>query len=217
VSWKGTRTAKRMRAQRRNAARSTGPRSKEGRRRSALNQRRLALPRLASEIIESLKADPQDFLRTWRDVLAIFWFMDPEVQPFLDAVAWDWWLKQHYAVNGGSNELTLRAIDVRLECELHALVSAYRMLNRKWQCRLQSELGSSGRAGMWHLRLAVETRLRPYPELVRDGKLPKGSPLELAIDRWSPEMWDLDAPLTDLGDEDDADGNDEDDKDDDLG
>jgi hypothetical protein len=48
----------------------------------------------------------------------------------------------------------------------------------------------------------VETRLQPYPELVRAGRLPAESPLELAIDRWSPEMWDPNAPLTDLGDED---------------
>jgi hypothetical protein len=194
-----------MRAQHRNSALSTGPKTKEGRRRSALNQRQLVLPKLASEVLARLKADPEDFLRTWRDVLAIFWFMGPEMEPFLDAVAWDWWLKQHYALNGGANELTMRAIDVRLEHKLHDLVSAYRMVNRKWYRRLLSELGSAGRAGMWHLRLAVETRLKPYPELVRDGKLPKESPLELAIDRWSPEMWDPEVPLSDLGDEDDED------------
>jgi len=198
-----------MRAQHPRSVRSGGPRSKEGRRRSALNRRRLAVPKLGREIIGRLKADPEDFLRTWRDVLAIFWFMGPEVEPFLDAVAWDWWLKQHFALNGGANDLTLRAIDVRLERNLHDLVSAYRMVNRKWCTRLESELGSAGRPGMWHLRLAVETRLRPYPELVRDGKLPKESPLELAIDRWSPEMWDPDTELTDLGDEDDDEFQDE--------
>jgi hypothetical protein len=193
-----------MRAQPQNPVHSGGPKTKEGRRRSALNARGMAVPKLAREVLDRLKADPEDFLRIWRDVLAIFWFMGPELEPFLDAVAWDWWLKQHYARNGGANELTMRAIDVRLEHKLHDLVNAYRMVNRKWQSWLESELGSAGRAGMWHLRLAVETRLKPYQELVRTGKLPTVSPLELAIDRWSPEIWDLDAPLTDLGDEDDG-------------
>jgi hypothetical protein len=202
VSWKGSTTVKRIQAQRRNAALSTGPRTIEGRRRSALNRRGLAMPKLARKIIRRLKAKPEDFLRTWRDVLAIFWFMGPELDPFLDAVAWDWWLKQHRALSGEANELTLRAIDARLEHNLHNLVSAYRMTNRKWRCRLKSELGSAGRAGVWQLRLAVEARLRPYPDLVRDGRLPKESPLELAIDRWSREMWDPDAPLTNLGDDD---------------
>jgi len=120
---------------------------------------------VARKIIARLKADPKDFLRTWRDVLAIFRFMGPEVEPFLDAVAWDWWLKKHFVLKGGANELTLRAINVRLEHKLHDLVSAYRMLTRKWRYRLKSEIGTAGRAGMWQLRLAVETRLKPYPEL----------------------------------------------------
>jgi hypothetical protein len=202
VPWGRSPAVKRPRNRHRNSVRSGGPQTVEGRRRSALNRRRLALPKLARKIIKRLKADPEDFLRTWRDVLAIFWFMGSEVEPFLDAVAWDWWLKKHYASNGGANDLTMRAIDVRLEYKLNALVSAYRMVNRKWRARLESEIGSAGRAGMWHLRLAVETRLQPYPELVRAGRLPAESPLELAIDRWSPEMWDPNAPLTDLGDED---------------
>ncbi len=204
MSGNETTTAERTGRRRQNFARSGGPKTKEGRRRSALNARQMAVPKLAREVIERLKGDPDDFLRIWRDVLAIFWFMGPELEPFLDGVAWDCWLKQHYARNGGANELTMRAIDVRLERRLHDLVSGYRMVNRKWQSWLESQLGSSGRPGMWHLRLAVETRLKPYQELVRTGKLPKQSPLELAIDRWSPEIWDLDAPLTDLGDEDDG-------------
>ena len=208
-----TTTTRRTGAQHQNAVHSGGPKTKEGRRRSALNSRQMAVPKLAREIIERLKGDPEDFVRIWRDVLAIFWFMGSELEPFLDGAAWDWWLKQHYARNGGANELTMRAIDVRLERRLHDLVSAYRMVNRKWQDRLESELGTAGRVGMWHLRLAVETRLKPYQELVRSGKLPKVSPLELAIDRWSPEIWDLDAPLTDLGDE-DEDGADFKDRDD---
>jgi hypothetical protein len=84
-------------------------------------------------------------------------------------------LRQHSARNGGANELTMRAIDVRPEHKLHHLVRAYRMVNRKWQSWLECELHSAGRVGMWHLRLAVETRLKPYQELVRSRKLPKVS------------------------------------------
>ncbi|HEV2424422.1 MAG TPA: hypothetical protein VGZ29_06315 [Terriglobia bacterium] len=67
----------RMRAQRANAQRSTGPRTREGRRRSALNR-----PGAKASGWRAFGGfgmhRRRDFLRVWRDLVALFWFITPE-------------------------------------------------------------------------------------------------------------------------------------------
>ncbi|HEV2175764.1 MAG TPA: hypothetical protein VGW33_00945 [Terriglobia bacterium] len=183
-------TPAQFRAQRRNARRSTGPRTIEGRRRSTLNYRQLRLPREAIELLQRVKGDPRDFLRLWRDVLAVFWFMGREMEPYLSVLAWDWWLKQHLA-RRGEPEHALRAIDARLEEALVELVAAYRWINREWRYRFMQEIGSTGELDIGHLRLAVETRLRAYQDLAEEGKLPQLSPMELAVSQMAEMMAEL--------------------------
>src|SRR5208282_5297712 len=63
----------RLAANRRNAQKSTGPKNKAGKRRAALNARRLGLA--PPEIERKLQArgeDPRDFRRLHRDVTALF-------------------------------------------------------------------------------------------------------------------------------------------------
>jgi hypothetical protein len=186
-------TVPELRARRRNARLSTGPRTREGRRRVSLNHRRLPLPRRGFGMLERLKGRPEELFRLWRDVLCIFHFMGPEMEPFLHPLAWDWWMKQHLA-GRGAPQGTLRLIDGRIEHFLDRLLKAYRMINREWRYRLERELGSSGKLGMWHLRLAVETRLPDYQFLDANGTLPPVSLLQA-------ELGELDEFLAEIGDD----------------
>jgi len=61
----------RLAANRRNAKKSTGPKTKAGKRRVALNARRLAPPEMERQL-EALGEDPHDFRRLHRDVAALF-------------------------------------------------------------------------------------------------------------------------------------------------
>jgi len=178
-------TPRRLRAQHANASRSTGPKTREGRRRAALNRREFVFSEGGREIMDHHQGDLREYQRIWRDLLAIFDFMGPQMEPYLAVIAADWWLKAHYAHRDrtpealrGREERLLRIIDARLETELRELVAAYRVFSRQWRSHLQRELGSSGRVGLWHLRLAVETRLGPLQTLAAEGKLPQISPVE---------------------------------------
>jgi hypothetical protein len=90
-------TLRRLCSQRENAARSTGPRTREGRRRSALNKREFVFSEGGREIMDHHQGDLREYQRIWRDLLAVFDIMGPEMEPYLAAIAADWWLKAHYA------------------------------------------------------------------------------------------------------------------------
>jgi hypothetical protein len=144
--------------------------------------------RTGREIMDQHQGDLGEYQRIWRDLLAIFEFMGPEMEPYVAVIAADWWLKAHYAHRDrtpealrGREERLIRIIDARLETELQELVAAYRVFSRQWRSHLQRELGSSGRVGLWHLRMAVETRLGPFQALAAQGKLAQISPVELEL------------------------------------
>jgi hypothetical protein len=187
----GRLTVTELRARRRNARSSTGPRTKEGRRRVSLNHRPMPLPRRGFDMMKRLKGSPEELFRLWRDVLCVFHFMGPEMEPYLHPLAWDWWMKQHIASRGAPQH-TLRLIDGRIEHFLDRLLKAYGMINREWRCRLEREIGSWGELGMWHLRLAVETRLPDYQFLDASGTLPPISLLQA-------ELSQLDELLAEMG------------------
>jgi hypothetical protein len=66
-------------ANRANARLSTGPRTREGRRRSALNRLGVEISDLTpGRILRPEEA--RDFLRIWRDLVALFWFVEPPVR-----------------------------------------------------------------------------------------------------------------------------------------
>jgi len=169
-------------ARRRNARRSTGPRTEEGRRRAKLNYRSLELPEAARRRLERLHADPRDFQRVWRDVLAVFAFMGPEMEPCLSAVAWDFWLKQHCALHAFQH-MDLLAIEARLDKSLMALLHVYKLSNRKWRFCLRREFGPFLEGGPGLFRKAVELRLESNQRLASQGKFPQQyqSVLEAAV------------------------------------
>ena len=81
----------RLRAQRANARRSTGPRSAKGKRRSAMNGLKFG----SFEGFLRTNGYPVDDLRRiWRDLAAIFWFVDPvDRYGSLEWCALRWWSK----------------------------------------------------------------------------------------------------------------------------
>jgi hypothetical protein len=131
-------------------------------------------------MLKSLHETPDGFYRTWRDLLSIFSFLDPQFEPFLDYLAWDWWLKEHYA-RRPAPEHTLHLIDARIEDSLGYMVNSCWRISRKWRGQFLREIGSTGESGMRELRLAVETRLPAFRQLAAEGKLPKIPPLEAAL------------------------------------
>ncbi|HMD97651.1 MAG TPA: hypothetical protein VKM93_10025, partial [Terriglobia bacterium] len=84
----------RLAANRRNAQKSTGPKTKAGKRRVALNARRLGLA--PPEIERQLQArgeDPRDFRRLHRDVAALFPPQDVTGEAAVRLLAMTWWEK----------------------------------------------------------------------------------------------------------------------------
>lgn len=183
-------------ARRRNSRFSTGPRTEEGRRRVSLNRRRLELPQRALRNLERLRADPRSFQRVWRDVLATFAFMGPEMEPRLNALAWDFWLKQHCALRGYPVD-DLHGIEARLEKNLRSLLHVYSMTNRKWMYYLRRDFGPLVQEAR-QFRMAVELRLGSTQELAREGKLPQESETALldAVLELSDVLIDFEARLT---------------------
>lgn len=157
--------------------RASGPKTEAGRRRAALNGRRLVLSSWAIHSLERLKGDARELEAVWRDLLGIFWFLDPQLERFLFLLAWDFWLKAHLAREGAPSHV-IHSIDSRLEKRLAELAYTAAIVNRKWRCRFAREVGSTGRAGFWHLRALVEPRIGLLEEQFRKGKLPHQEPME---------------------------------------
>jgi hypothetical protein len=88
------RVSARIAANRRNALKSTGPRTAAGKRRVALNRMRRGL--CSEEAERKLRArgeDPREFHRLYRDLLAIFQPGSEAAAAGLAEMAWTWWEK----------------------------------------------------------------------------------------------------------------------------
>ena len=186
-----------IRARRRNARLSRGPRTKEGRRRSRLNFRCPEIPAAAYPLLESLHETPEGYTRTWRDLLSIFWFLGPQIEPYINILAWDLWLKERYARRSAPLH-TLQVIEARIEEWLGHAVNACGRIHRKDRAQLQREIGSNGDLGMRELRLAIEARLPGYRRLASEGKLPAISPSEAAFYEFERTLGEIEASFSRL-------------------
>jgi len=152
-------SALKIAANRRNALKSTGPKTAAGKRRVALNTRRRDL--IPEELERQLLArgeDPRDFRRLHRDVIAIF---HPDDRVQLDAVlhmALKWWEKARRTRNWvGSGPATTDDLDKQLEEWIQFLVYIQRQRHEWWQHRLVAVLGPVG--GPTDVRRKIEARL----------------------------------------------------------
>ncbi|HEV2426419.1 MAG TPA: hypothetical protein VGZ29_16455 [Terriglobia bacterium] len=169
-----------LRAQRANAQRSTGPRTREGRRRSALN--RLGAKSSGWRALGGVNTrGRRDFLRVWRDLLALFWFIDPECwreHPRLEfsfrEVAWVWSWKLP-AIRGGSAGPSLNE---PIDSALSRFLFEFHLCNQKSRYWLRKKFGTDGRWNIVKLRESIETRLSSFVEAETIAKKAPGASVQ---------------------------------------
>jgi hypothetical protein len=133
----------RIAANRRNALKSTGPRTAVGKRRVALNARRREL--CSEEMERQLRArgeDPRDFRRLHRDLIAIFPPQDHAAVEAVEQMARTWWEKARRIRNWvAASQPRTDELDARLEKLLIFLVYGERQRHGWWRHRLAAVLG----------------------------------------------------------------------------
>lgn len=165
-----------MRAQRANARRATGPRTHEGRRRSALN-RLAAKPNEIKQVWHGVEPKGyREFLRIWRDLRFLFgfvkrelWWREPRLEIHLKSAAWAWQSKLHALRNG----FPTSSFDPAIEGSLGDFLFEYRLLNRKCDCWCRREFGAGGRE-LCKLREGIEARMSAFHP--RQLTQPPGAP-----------------------------------------
>jgi hypothetical protein len=150
-------TPAKLRTQCANARLSTGPRTAGGLRRSALNRWRLKLSPVLSENLKGRRADLADVRQLWRDVLAVFWFVDRDCYQYLQWAACCWWRKLQTLRAGGS-EADVKYVDAEIEKYLMEVVGRFAKSHQRWEHWLRKEIGADVQQGMATLRVAVEGR-----------------------------------------------------------
>jgi len=132
-----------LRAQRANARLSTGPRTKAGKFRSALNgQIRRLLPEAMEHELRARGEDPRDFCRLHRDLIAIFRPRHPEIAMGVMMLASAWWQKARRIRQWvGSGPPQSAELDARIEALLRLIVSEMQGHNRHWKTALAAVVG----------------------------------------------------------------------------
>ncbi len=152
-------------ARRRNARKSTGPRTPAGKRRAAFNSLRVGLcSRSRKETMLSLGEEPRQFLRIRRDLTSLFEPEDTLLDELIEELAEDWWDKALRVQNRRrpfEYDLTIWACNREIDEKLEALVEAFRYRYRKWYCRLIKILGSP--IDSWtDLRITIERQMGAF-------------------------------------------------------
>jgi hypothetical protein len=139
----GTSSPLRIAANRRNALKSTGPRTVAGKRRVALNARRRDL--CSEELERQLRArreDPQEFCRLHRDLIAIFRPKGRAAVEAVEQMARTWWDKARRIRSWvAASRPQTDELDARLEKLLIFLVYGERQRHGWWRHRLAAVLG----------------------------------------------------------------------------
>jgi hypothetical protein len=176
-----TLTPARLAANRRNALKSTGPKTAAGKRRVALNP--LSRDLCPQELERQLRArgeDPREFCRLHRDLIAI---LQPGGEPAGRTVEWlarTWWEKARRIRQWvGAGPVRSQDLDARLEELLRFVVHVQRQRHEWWHYRLVSVLGAP-LGSPAEVRRRIESRLfifgarpgrRKYPRESRSERL----------------------------------------------
>ncbi len=144
----GASSGRRILANRRNALKSTGPRSAAGKRRVALNARRRGL--CSQELEQQFRAqgeDPREFRRLHRDLIAILHPGDGAAVEAVELMAHTWWEKARRIRNWVAAPTD--DLDARLERLLvlfaHAEGGGAQVVGTSTGCRLGPVAGVSRR------------------------------------------------------------------------
>ncbi|MFB3920764.1 MAG: hypothetical protein ACE145_03535 [Terriglobia bacterium] len=153
-------------ARRRNAQKSTGPRTPEGKRRSALNARRRTLCSFVlRKVIKFRGEDIDEYLRMHRDLIALLMSGNCYVAARVDELAEALWGKVS-ALRAPelcpSRQKDIRRAEKRIEDALALLVQSLAHRSRKWWSRLEGCLGGEI-TSLPHMRARLESRLAAFP------------------------------------------------------
>jgi len=121
--------------------------------------------------LESSGADLAEVLRLWQDVMAVFWFIDPDCHFYLQRATWSWWRKLDALRKGGS-AAGVRYAEGDVEKYLRQALERFAKGRQRWKRWLRKELGADVRDGMGSVRVAVESRLGTLLNAIKPGSPP---------------------------------------------
>ncbi|HXJ95881.1 MAG TPA: hypothetical protein VMT20_23830 [Terriglobia bacterium] len=172
-------TPQRIAANRRNALKSTGPRTTAGKRRAALNSLTRGLfPEDLERQLRVRGEDLNEFRRLHRDLIGIFEPRDPAGERVVAQMATTWWEKarriRQWVAAGPPRTADL---DARLEDLLLLMVTVIRSRHEHWAQRLAAIVGRpvGSRA---QVRQQIEARLYVFGARKRDRKYPRRDAVE---------------------------------------
>ena len=147
----------------------TGPRTAEGKRRSALNRRSKGLcPEGLERELKARGEDVREFRRLHRDLIGWLDPHDGRTEALVEKLAETYWRKRRRLRNtvGPAAPDTVE-IDAQIDQLLQLFVQSARERSRKWRYRLESVFGR-GLSGPYFLRTRMEARMaalgsRPLP------------------------------------------------------
>jgi len=182
----------RLAANRRNAQKSTGPKTKAGKRRVALNARRVGFA--PPEIERQLRArdeDPRDFRRLQHDVVALFPPHDSTSEVTVELLAMTWWEKARRIRNWvGVGPAPTRDLDGKIEELLVNLVNLERERHGRWRARLVEVLGQ-GLEGPSDARRRIERRLFAFGATKTARRYPRPTKRDRLLDKFEASIDDL--------------------------
>jgi hypothetical protein len=154
-------SAARLAANRRNALKSTGPKTPAGKRRVSLNKGR-DKELCSAEVERDLLArgeSPRDFRRLHRDLIALFRPGDRLEKGGVQTLASVWWKKAR-RIRGwvGAGEPRCDDLDAQLDQLIRLLLLTQSAQHQWWKARISSVLGYGLRNPL-EVRLRIERRL----------------------------------------------------------
>ena len=136
-------SARRLAANRQNALKSTGPRSRAGKYRSSLNlQSRSLMPAAVERELRARGEDPREFCRLHRDLAAIFRPSNQAVSAAVAMLAGAWWQKARRIRQWvGAGTASCADLDSRIEDLLVLVIDQMRKRHQHWIARLGEAVG----------------------------------------------------------------------------
>ncbi len=170
-------SARRISANRQNARKSTGPRTRAGKYRSALNLRSRSFVSEALEReLRSRGEDPREFCRLQRDLAAIFHPHGPTDSAAVTMLATAWWLKGRRIRQWvGSGAAPCSELDARIEALLILVVSELRATHQPWKRRLVDAVGDPAGSPS-EVRREIEGQLRLFGGKPATRQRPEAAP-----------------------------------------
>lgn len=158
-------TAAQLAANRRNAQKSTGPRTPEGKRRAALNSLKKSLfPHWRATLIHLKGENPQEYRRLHRDLIAILGPDNSFFRALVRELVELWWEKLCWLrgqMLGPTGPAVRDKFDLEIESGLTRYLTALSLHKRKWNAWLAHALGGPISSPAM-LRERMEARLEAF-------------------------------------------------------